>query len=163
MTTDNRSITSEDMIQRYRKLYSASIYDILDERGLPNQVLSLDIRPISPDFVGAGWALPVKGGAEPRRHEEVIAEKRETPDFFKLLDIVYVGCVLVMDTGKSMNTGQWGELTSTAAQARGAVGVVIDGGVRDTRHLREMQYPVFVRYSSCIESNSRWSITNYNQ
>src|SRR5437660_1231393 len=151
MPITNPSITSEEMIQRYSKLYSASIYDILDERSLHNQVLSLDIQPISPASVIAGWALTVKGGAEPRRHKEVAKEKPDQPDFFKLLKAVYPGCVLVMDTGKSMNAGQWGELTGTAALARGAVGIVIDGGVRDTRHLREMQYPTFARYSSCIE------------
>jgi 4-hydroxy-4-methyl-2-oxoglutarate aldolase len=159
----SNSISSEDMIRRYGALYSASIYDILDERGLPDQVLSLDIGPLSPDQVVAGWALTVRGAAEPRRHEELAAQEPGQADFFGLIAQVYPGCVLVMDTGKSLNTGQWGELTGTAAQARGCVGVVIDGGTRDTRHLRQMGLPVFARYSSCIESNRRWAITDYNK
>ncbi len=37
----------------------------------------------------------------------------------------------------------WGELLSTAAQVRGAAGVVMDGCVRDIRAIRAMGFPVF--------------------
>ena len=39
----------------------------------------------------------------------------------------------------------WGELFSTAARARGAAGVVVDGLVRDRARIEEMGFPVFAR------------------
>jgi 4-hydroxy-4-methyl-2-oxoglutarate aldolase len=39
--------------------------------------------------------------------------------------------------------GYWGEVLTTAAQARGMAGLVIDGGVRDLDALEALQFPVF--------------------
>ena len=53
------------------------------------------------------------------------------------------GEVLVVDDGGGFEFGYWGEVLSTAAIARGIVGLVIAGGVRDSARLREMSFPVF--------------------
>jgi 4-hydroxy-4-methyl-2-oxoglutarate aldolase len=39
--------------------------------------------------------------------------------------------------------GNWGEVLATAAASRGLVGLVLDGGTRDTREQQEMGFPVF--------------------
>jgi 4-hydroxy-4-methyl-2-oxoglutarate aldolase len=49
---------------------------------------------------------------------------------------------LVVD-GRQEACGYWGEVLSVAARARGVLGLVIDGGVRDTDQLRERGFPVF--------------------
>jgi regulator of RNase E activity RraA len=49
----------------------------------------------------------------------------------------------------------WGELFSTAARARGAVGVVVDGLVRDQRRITEMGFPVFARGGRPTDSLGR--------
>ena len=53
------------------------------------------------------------------------------------------GSVLAVDVGDEAEFGYWGEVLTTAAQARGLVGLVIDGGVRDTAALEAHGFPVF--------------------
>jgi 4-hydroxy-4-methyl-2-oxoglutarate aldolase len=53
------------------------------------------------------------------------------------------GSVLVASVGGEPNRGYWGEVLTTAAEARGVVGLVIDGGVRDIDALEAHRFPVF--------------------
>ena len=53
------------------------------------------------------------------------------------------GSVLVVTTDGNLDTGFWGEILTTAAQARGIRGLVTDGAVRDTRGIRALGFPVF--------------------
>jgi 4-hydroxy-4-methyl-2-oxoglutarate aldolase len=52
------------------------------------------------------------------------------------------GDVLMVDAGAGAY-GYWGEVMAVAAQARGIAGLVIDGGVRDTRELARLGFPAF--------------------
>jgi 4-hydroxy-4-methyl-2-oxoglutarate aldolase len=53
------------------------------------------------------------------------------------------GDALVVDVGTIPERGYWGEVLTTAAQARGLAGLVIDGGVRDTAAIESHGFPVF--------------------
>lgn len=53
------------------------------------------------------------------------------------------GSALVVDVGELRELGYWGEVLTTAAEARGIAGLVIDGGVRDLAALRSHAFPVF--------------------
>lgn len=54
------------------------------------------------------------------------------------------GSVLVADAGGFV-AGYWGEVMTVAAEAAGIVGLVIDGGVRDTEAIEARQFPAFAR------------------
>ena len=53
------------------------------------------------------------------------------------------GSVLVADVGDLAERGYWGEVLTTAAEAKGLVGLVIDGGVRDVAALEAHRFAVF--------------------
>ncbi len=53
------------------------------------------------------------------------------------------GSALAVDVGDEDELGYWGEVLTTAAEARGIAGLVIDGGVRDTAALEAHGFPVF--------------------
>jgi 4-hydroxy-4-methyl-2-oxoglutarate aldolase len=51
--------------------------------------------------------------------------------------------VIVASVGDEPARGYWGEVLTTGAEARGIVGLVIDGGVRDVSALEAHDFPVF--------------------
>jgi 4-hydroxy-4-methyl-2-oxoglutarate aldolase len=61
------------------------------------------------------------------------------PEVVQPGDVVVAGCTV------DNTDGFFGELLATSYRARGAKGLIIDGGVRDVKELSEMQFPVFSR------------------
>lgn len=55
------------------------------------------------------------------------------------------GDVLVLDWGGNTQVAAWGEMTSLAAQMRGAAGVIVDGAVTDLLEIAEQDMPTFAR------------------
>ena len=55
------------------------------------------------------------------------------------------GSVLAVSVGDDTVRGYWGEVLTTAAEAAGILGLVIDGTVRDLDALEKHRFPVFAR------------------
>jgi regulator of RNase E activity RraA len=142
---------------RFKKLYTAAVYDILDEMGLPNQCMDLGIRALDRSMRVAGPAFTVACTADVRSDEEYDLEEVKTFTFFRRM---YPGCVVLISAAGERNSGHWGELMSTGSKSKGATGVVVDGGIRDGNILIGMEeWPVFTRYLSPIESRKRTRIS----
>jgi 4-hydroxy-4-methyl-2-oxoglutarate aldolase len=60
-------------------------------------------------------------------------------------EVVQPGDVVVAACTVENTDGFFGELLATSYRARGAKGLIIEGGVRDVKEISEMQFPVFSR------------------
>ena len=89
------------------------------------------MRPAWPGAVLAAPAYPV--GCAPGDNLAIHVAVTEAP----------AGSVLVADVGRVDERGYWGEVLTTAAEARGLLGLVIDGGVRDVGALAAHRFPAF--------------------
>jgi 4-hydroxy-4-methyl-2-oxoglutarate aldolase len=89
------------------------------------------LRPAWPGSAVAAPAYPV--GCTPGDNLAVHVAVTKAPR----------GSVLVVDVGRVADRGYWGEVLTTAAEAAGVAGLVLDGGVRDAAALEAHGFPVF--------------------
>lgn len=140
-----------------RELYTGAVADILDELGHREQCLPADIRPLSYEMKVGGPVYTVRGRA--RAYDDGTDPRFVQMD---MLDGVFPGCVVVIDAGDEARAAHWGELMSHTAKAKGATGVVIAGGVRDTPQILELGFACFRRYHSPLTARWRFDITEFH-
>ena len=143
-----------DMMEKV--LYAAVLSDALDAAGYRQQTLRHTIRPLYPEAVVVGRAMPVLCVDVYEMPDEPYQQEIAAVDSLKANDI------LVCSTNQSIRNCIWGELLSTAARARGARGAIIEGFIRDARQIIEMQFPVFMTGLSPMDSYGRGDVVAYN-
>jgi regulator of RNase E activity RraA len=129
------------------------VADVLDNKGLWHQIMDNDLKGLTLDMVVAGPAFTTFGMAE--RSEDKSIRKG-----VRMVDILGRHEVAVFETAGDTRTGHWGELLSNAALARGARGAVIDGGIRDTRYILQLGFPVFCKFRSPGDATGRWNVVD---
>lgn len=145
------SIQFKEMIERYRKLSTPVVYDILDKMGYPNQALSCELRPLANDMIMAGPAYTIRGA------DTVPGAPKAAVTSFQMFRELYPGCVIVMETGKHRRSGPWGENTSLTAKRAGAQGIIIDGATRDANAICELgDFACFVRFLNPVFGEGRF-------
>jgi 4-hydroxy-4-methyl-2-oxoglutarate aldolase len=138
--------------RRFKALYTAAVYDILEELGQPAQCLDIGIKPLDPDAVIAGPAFTLGYSFDVRTDDEFTDAEINTFAYFNRIP---AGSVVVVSGPKSQ-CGYWGELMSTAAKARGAQGVIVDGAMRDGKLVKKISdWTAFCRDLTPIESKGR--------
>jgi regulator of RNase E activity RraA len=150
-----KDLPAEEVSRRYRTLYTAAVSDVLDSLGLRSQTLPHYIAPLTLDMVVAGPAFtcqgyPARDTASDDSHMRI-----------RMVDTIKPGTVSVWATGGHLDSGHWGEIMSNAARERDCRGVVVDGGLRDTRFVVRMGFPVFCRFRSPAGSIGRWEIREW--
>jgi regulator of RNase E activity RraA len=137
-----------------RHLFSSILGDVLDLEGKHHQWLPPQCRPLSPEMVVVGRAMTVLEADVFQIGESPFGHMLEALDSLEPNEIyIAAGC--------APRYALWGELMSTAAKKRGAVGAVLAGYARDVRGIREMGFPTFCYGSYGQDQRGRGQVIDY--
>lgn len=150
------AIDDGELCDRYERLYPGAVADILDDMGYTRRTLPSSIGPLTTDMRFAGIAYPVRG-----RPDQDADYDENIRRFLHMLGDAPAHSVVAYETNDA-ETAHLGELSTTALQAQGCRGAVVDGGVRDTRHILEQEFPVFTRYRTPADAPPRWRLEEWN-
>jgi regulator of RNase E activity RraA len=146
-----------------QRLFPAVVGDILDTMGLLKQFLSPGIRPLRPDMVVIGRAMPVLeancfAASEPEG--QLPLSRQPFGLLFQALDELRPHEVYVA-TGCAPQFALWGGLMTSRAQYLKAAGAVLDGYSRDTPEVLASGLPVFSCGGYAQDQGPRGKVVDY--
>ena len=150
MALDSRA--REAIRKRFLRIDTATVADVLDLLGLPNQGLAPEFAPY-PASAGrmAGWAYTLRGkmaryagSGDPRK--------------MKAVDGVSNGEIAVW-SGEGRGVCFFGELIALGMKRRDCAGALVDGGIRDIEWIAKQRFPIYARYRTPVQSIGRWKVT----
>jgi 5-oxopent-3-ene-1,2,5-tricarboxylate decarboxylase/2-hydroxyhepta-2,4-diene-1,7-dioate isomerase len=123
-----------------RSVSTATLSVQIGKRGVRNTFLK-GLRPTRPDLRLLGYAytlryVPVREDVRDADDAELNAQKTA-------IEAIGPGEVLVIDARGEAGAGTIGDILTARARARGATGVVTDGGVRDSPALECLEIPAY--------------------
>src|SRR5256884_1177771 len=146
-----------------RDLFTCVVGDVMDKLELQHQFLPPQIHPLRADMIVVGRALPVLA-------VDVFAEKvagsanqlmaKPFGLMLEALDDLRPNEVYV-NTGASPRNALWGELMSIRARKLGTSGAVLNGYVRDTKAVLNMNFPAFCWGSYAQDSAPRHKVVDF--
>jgi len=147
-------ISDKELLQRYEKIYTGVINDVLREFCLMNQALPNHIVPLREYHSIAGFAFNVKSAPNTLVQGEM--EKRT-----QMLDEMHEDAFVIWDTSHDEKATSWGGVMTATAKKKKVKAACIDGGIRDTHQILEADFPVFYKYRNSNGSLGRCLITHY--
>ncbi len=122
-------VGKEDLLKILNKVSTANISDALHREG--------ELKCI----------MPIITSSEMKMVGKALTVRTYPGDWAKpveAVDIAREGDVIVIDAG-GVGPAVWGELATNSAVVKKLSGVVIDGAIRDTREIREINFPSFAK------------------
>lgn len=139
-------------------LYVPVVCDALDGLGYRNQAMHQRLRPLDPSN------CVLVGRARTFRWMEADFVVKEDPYGLEIeaMDSLKPGDVVVHSTDYAGTNAPWGELMSTVARQRGAVGCICDSQIRDCLKIIAMGFPVFHVGIRPLDSMGRARVMAYD-
>jgi regulator of RNase E activity RraA len=158
--SDANDSTTELWQRLQSRSYVAAVCDILDAMNLRQQAMHHRLRPLLPDRERCGFI----GRARTIRWMEADYADKENPYGLEIesIDSLQPGDVVVHSTDFAGTNAPWGELMSTAAKYRGAVGCVCDSQIRDCLKIIDLEFPVYYTGIRPLDSMGRGRVMAYD-
>jgi len=144
-----------------KELFTCVVGDVMDRMRLQHQFLPPQIRPLNPDMVLIGRAMPVLSVDVFEEKITGTANKLMAKPFGLMLEALdgFLPNEVYVNTGSSPRNALWGELMTVRAKKLGATGAVLNGYVRDTKAILKTRFPTFSfgSYGQDSAPVTRWS------
>lgn len=145
------------------ELFTALVGDTLDKLGYLNQFLPQIIKPLDPNMITIGRAMPVM---EADVYGESVADaynsalQKPFGIMFEALDSLKEQEVYIC-SGASYSYALWGGLMSTRAMKLKSAGAVVNGYSRDTNEILKLNFPTFSAGTYAQDQGPRGKVLDY--
>jgi regulator of RNase E activity RraA len=146
-----------------RELFTCVVGDVMDKMNLQHQFLPPQIRPLRPDMIVIGRAMPVLAVDVFEERIAGTANKLMDKPFglmLEALDDLHRNEIYV-NTGASPRNALWGELMSIRATKLGSRGAVLNGYTRDTKAVLKLNFPTFSWGPYGQDSGPRYKVMDF--
>lgn len=130
---------SEEAKDALRRVSTATLTTQLRKRGIRNTFMQ-GLRPTRPDLRLLGYAYTLR--YVPLREDVRDADKGPNAQR-RAVEAIGPEEVLVIDARREPGAGTIGDILAARALARGATGIVTDGGLRDSPAFAELDIPTY--------------------
>jgi len=137
--------TDRMFVEQLAGYSAATIHEAQGRKG----ALDSAIKPIDPAMSACGTAFTV------------VCHPRDNLMLQVAISYAEPGDILLVSSG-NQPAGQFGDVLANACVARGLAGLVTDGGIRDSREIIELGFPVFSQFV-CIQGTVKESLGPINQ
>ena len=146
-----------------QELFTSVVGDVMDKLKLLHQFLPPQIRPLDPEYVVIGRAMPVLSGDVFEEKVHASANKMMEKPFGLMLEALgdLKPNEIYVTTDSSPRNAMWGEMMTTRARILGSSGAVLNGYARETRAVLQMGFPVFAFGSYGQDSGPRYKVYDY--
>ena len=134
------------LVEQLGEYSSATIHEAQGRLG----ALSSAIKPVDRDMSFCGPAFTVRCAPRDNIMLQVAIAHAQPGD------------VIVVSAGEYAEAGSFGDVLANACQSKGLAALVTDTGVRDTKELRKLGFPVF-SYSVSIKGTVKETIGPLNE
>ncbi len=144
-----------EMRERYLKLYSGAVNDILRFDYRMHAALPSEFAPLDRNMKLAGQAFTIKGAPD-------ITTDGEFEMRAQMLEALPEDSIVVWDCTGDRVTAQWGEVMTMAAMRAGCRGALVNG-IRDTDAILRQGFPIFNIYRSNVGMLGRFRMYYYQK
>lgn len=148
-------VSVSEMRERYLKLYTGAVNDVMRFDYKVNAALPASYRPLRENMKLCGQAFTVKGAPD-------ITTDGEFEMRARMLEALPENSIVMFDCTGDTVTAQWGEVMTMAAMRTGCRGAFVNG-IRDTDAILRLNFPVFHQYRTNVGMLGRFRMFHYQK